>query len=401
MDLRFTPEENAFRDEVRAFMRDSVPEATRRKMVEGRRLAKADMVDWQRILKKKGWAVPHWPKEWGGTGWNSVKLYIYRDEMQQTPAPEPLPFGVNMVGPVIIAFGNEAQKKKYLPRIANLDDWWCQGFSEPGAGSDLASLKTSAKRDGDHYVVNGQKTWTTLAQHADWIFCLVRTDPAAKKQEGISFLLIDMKTPGITVRPIQTIDGGREVNEVFFDDVRVPAENLVGQENKGWDYAKFLLGNERTGIARIGISKARMRRLKELAALETIDGRPMIEDHDFRRKIAAVEVELKALEMTQLRVVAAERQGRDGKPDPASSILKIKGSEIQQAITELLLDVVGPYALPAPRPGEDAERWNEPPVGPDWAETIAPSYFNMRKVSIYGGTNEIQKNIIAKAILGL
>jgi alkylation response protein AidB-like acyl-CoA dehydrogenase len=299
---------------------------------------------------------------------------------------------------VIVAFGNDAQKRRFLPRIANLDDWWCQGFSEPGAGSDLASLKTTAKRDGDTYIVNGQKTWTTLAQYADWIFCLVRTDAAAKKQEGISFLLIDMNTPGITVRPIQTIDGGHEVNEVFFDDVRVPAENLVGQENKGWDYAKFLLGNERTGIARIGISKARLRRLKELAALQKLGDSPMLADPVFRRRIAAAEVELKALEMTQLRVVAAERQGRNGKPDPASSILKIKGSELQQAITELLLEVVGPYALPEQRP---QDRWNEPPVGPEWAETLAPSYFSMRKVSIYGGTNEIQKNIIAKAILGL
>jgi pimeloyl-CoA dehydrogenase large subunit len=400
MDLRFTPEETAFRDEVRAFMRDNAPDATRKKLVEGRRLAKNDLVDWQRLLNKKGWAVPHWPKEWGGTGWSPVQLYIFRDEMQQTPAPEPLAFGVNMVGPVIIAFGNDTQKKKYLPRIANLDDWWCQGFSEPGSGSDLASLKTTAKRDGDYYVINGQKTWTTLAQYADWIFCLVRTDPAAKKQEGISFLLIDMKTPGITVRPIQTIDGGHEVNEVFFDDVRVPAENLVGQENKGWDYAKFLLGNERTGIARIGISKARLRRLKEIAALQQLGDRPMLDDPAFRLKIAAVEIELKALEMTQLRVVAAERQGRNGKPDPASSILKIKGSELQQAITELLLEVVGPYALPEQRQME-GDRWNEPPVGPDWAETIAANYFNMRKVSIYGGTNEIQKNIIAKAILGL
>jgi pimeloyl-CoA dehydrogenase large subunit len=398
MDLRFTPEEIAFREEARAFMHANVPDATRRKLVEGRRLAKNDLVDWQRILNRKGWAVPHWPEEWGGTGWGAVKLYIYRDEMQQTPAPEPLQFGVNMVGPVIIAFGNDAQKQRFLPRIANLDDWWCQGFSEPGAGSDLASLKTTARRDGNHYIVNGQKTWTTLAQHADWIFCLVRTDPAAKKQEGISFLLIDMKSPGITVRPIQTIDGGHEVNEVFFDDVRVPIENLVGQENKGWDYAKFLLGNERTGIARVGISKARLRRLKELAALARIGGQPMIEDPAFRLKIAAVEVELKALEITQLRVVAAERQGRNGKPDPASSILKIKGSELQQTITELLLEVVGPYALPEQRPDD---RWNEPPVGPDWAETLAPNYFNMRKVSIYGGTNEIQKNIIAKAILGL
>jgi len=401
MDLRFTPEEIAFRDEARAFMRDRVPEATRRKMIEGRRLAKTDLVDWQRILNKQGWAVPHWPQQWGGTGWDPIRLYLFRDEMQQAPAPEPLAFGVSMVGPVIYTFGSEAQKTKFLPRIANLDDWWCQGFSEPGAGSDLASLKTTARRDGDYFIVNGQKTWTTLAQYADWIFCLVRTDPAVKKQEGISFLLIDMKTPGITVRPIQTIDGGHEVNEVFFDEVRVPAENLVGQENKGWDYAKFLLGNERTGIARIGISKARLRRLKELAALERVDGKPLLEDRTFRLKIAAIEVELKALEMTQLRVVAAARKGTNGRPDPASSILKIKGSELQQGITELLLEVVGPYALPDQRTREDSERWNEPPVGPEWAETLAPNYFNMRKVSIYGGTNEIQKNIIAKAILGL
>jgi pimeloyl-CoA dehydrogenase large subunit len=401
VDLRFTPEEVAFRDKVRAFMRTALPPAIRSKMVEGRRLVKDDLVNWQRILNAKGWAVPHWPTQWGGTGWSPVQIYLFRDEMQQAPAPEPLPFGTIMVGPVIIAFGNEAQKKRFLPRIANLDDWWCQGFSEPGAGSDLASLRTSARREGAHYIVNGQKTWTTLAQYADWIFCLVRTDPAARKQEGISFLLIDMKTPGITVRPIQTIDGGHEVNEVFFDDVKVPAENLIGEENKGWDYAKFLLGNERTGIARIGISKARIRRLKELAALEQSAGKPLLADERFRAKIAAVEVELKALEMTQLRVVAAERTRNGNRPDPASSILKIKGSEIQQTISELLLEVVGPYALPDQIPHDDSERWNEPAIGPDWAGALAPQYFNMRKTSIYGGSNEIQKNIIAKAILGL
>jgi pimeloyl-CoA dehydrogenase large subunit len=401
VDLRFTPEEVAFRDKVRAFMRTALPPAIRSKMVEGRRLVKDDLVNWQRILNAKGWAVPHWPTQWGGTGWSPVQIYLFRDEMQQAPAPEPLPFGTNMVGPVIIAFGNEAQKKRFLPRIANLDDWWCQGFSEPGAGSDLASLRTSARREGAHYIVNGQKTWTTLAQYADWIFCLVRTDPAARKQEGISFLLIDMKTPGITVRPIQTIDGGHEVNEVFFDDVKVPAENLIGEENKGWDYAKFLLGNERTGIARIGISKARIRRLKELAALEQSAGKPLLADERFRAKIAAVEVELKALEMTQLRVVAAERTRNGNRLDPASSILKIKGSEIQQTISELLLEVVGPYALPDQIPHDDSERWNEPAIGPDWAGALAPQYFNMRKTSIYGGSNEIQKNIIAKAILGL
>jgi alkylation response protein AidB-like acyl-CoA dehydrogenase len=298
-----------------------------------------------------------------------------------------------MVGPVLIAFGNERQKRHFLPRIANLDDWWCQGFSEPGAGSDLASLKTKAERKGDRYVVNGQKTWTTQAQHADWIFCLCRTDPAAKKQEGISFLLIDMKTKGITVRPIVTIDGGREVNEVFFDDVEVPLENRVGEENKGWTYAKFLLGNERTGIARVGLSKERIRRVKALAREVGL-----MDDARFREKVAAVEIELKALEMTQLRVVAAERNRKDKKPDPFSSILKIKGSEIQQATTELLLEVAGPYAMPFV---PEQEGRNEPPIGPDWAAPIAPTYFNWRKVSIYGGSNEIQKNIIAKAILGL
>ncbi len=398
MDLRFTPEEIAFRDEVRAFMRAALPEPIRRKMVEARRLEKQDIVTWQRILNARGWAVPHWPVAWGGTGWSPVKQYIFSEELQQAPAPDPLQFGVTMVGPVIIAFGSEAQKRRYLPRIANLDEWWCQGFSEPGAGSDLASLKTTARRDGETYIVNGQKTWTTTAQYADWIFCLVRTDPAVKKQQGISFLLIDMKMPGITVRPIQTIDGGHEVNEVFFDEVRVPLENRVGEENCGWDYAKFLLGNERTGIARVGTSKARIRRLKEIAALERIGDKPLLEDERFRMKIAAVEVELKSLEMTQLRVVAAERD-RNG-PDPASSILKIKGTEIQQTISELLLEAVGPYALPQ-ETHEESERWNEPAIGPDWAGPLAPHYFNWRKVSIYGGSNEIQKNIIAKAILGL
>jgi pimeloyl-CoA dehydrogenase large subunit len=400
MDLRFTDEEAAFREEVRAFFKSALPERLRRKMVDRHHPSKEDLVQWQQTLNAKGWAVPHWPVEWGGTGWDPVRQYIFQDELQQAPAPSPLPFNTSMVGPVIIAFGNEEQKRRFLPRIANLDDWWCQGFSEPGAGSDLASLKTTAKRDGGTYVVNGQKTWTTLAQHADWIFCLVRTDMAAKKQEGISFLLIDMKTPGITVRPIETIDGGREINEVFLDDVRVPVENLVGEENKGWDYAKFLLGNERVGIARVGVSKERIRRIKELAAIERVGDEPIIRNARFREKLAAVEVELKALEMTQLRVVAAERHREKGKPDPASSILKIKGSEIQQATTELLLEVVGPYALPY-QPEQEEEGWNEPPIGPEWAGAIAPTYFNWRKISIYGGSNEIQKQIIAKAILGL
>ena len=397
MDLAFTSEEIAFRKEVREFFKSELPDDIRQKLLKGLHSGKDDLVRWSRILNKKGWAVSHWPKEYGGTGWSPVQQYIFLDELQQAPAPAPLPFGVSMVGPVIYTFGNEKQKAQFLPRIANLDDWWCQGFSEPGAGSDLASLKTTAKRDGEHYVINGQKTWTTLGQHADWIFVLARTDGAVKKQEGISFILCDMKTPGITVRPIITIDGGDEVNEVFFDDVRVPLENLVGQENKGWDYAKFLLGNERVGIARVGASKERIRRIKELARAELDGQTPLIENMRFRERVASVEIELKALEVTQLRVVAAERKREKGKPDPASSILKIKGSEIQQAITELALEIAGPYALPY----QSHEQANEPPVGPDWASPIAPTYFNSRKISIYGGSNEIQKNIIAKAILGL
>ena len=395
MDLSFSKEELAFRDEVRTFFKESLPADIRQKLVEGRHTSKEDMVNWQRILNKKGWAVPHWPVEYGGTGWSSVQQYIFLEELQATPAPSPLPFGVNMVGPVIYTFGNEEQKKHYLPRIANLDDWWCQGFSEPGAGSDLASLKTTAKRKGDVYVINGQKTWTTLAQHADWIFCLCRTDPDAKKQSGISFILFDMKSRGVTVRPIQTIDGGFEVYEVFFDDVEVPVENLVGEENKGWDYAKFLLGNERTNIARVGMSKERLRRIRDLASKVESDGKPLIQDSRFREKLAATEIELKALELTQMRVVANERKNGKGKPDPASSILKIKGSEIQQTITELLLEITGPFALPY---ADEHDKSNEEA---SWATTVAPGYFNYRKVSIYGGSNEIQRNIITKAVLGL
>jgi pimeloyl-CoA dehydrogenase large subunit len=353
------------------------------------------MVTWWRILNKKGWGVSHWPKEYGGTGWTSVQHYIFNEELQSYPAPQPLAFGVSMVGPVIYTFGNEEQKKKYLPRIANVDDWWCQGFSEPGSGSDLASLKTKAERKGDKWIVNGQKTWTTLAQHADMIFCLCRTDPSAKKQTGISFIVFSMKSKGVTVRPIQTVDGGYEVNEVFFDDVEVPYENLIGEENKGWDYAKFLLGNERTGIARVGVSKERLRRIRDLASKVESGGRPVLEDSAFREKLAACEIELKALELTQLRVVADEGKHGKGKPNPASSVLKIKGSEIQQTTTELLMEVIGPFAAPY---DEHPDNSNE---AMDWTAQIAPTYFNNRKVSIYGGSNEIQRNIICKAVLGL
>lgn len=399
MDLRFTPEEIAFRDEVRTFFRSEIPAEIRKKVSEGRGMTREDYITSQRVLNAKGWAVPHWPREWGGQDWTAIQRYIFTEEMLLAAVPLPLQFNCYMVGPVIAAFGNQAQKEKHLAKIANLDEWWCQGFSEPGAGSDLASLKTKAVREGDHYIVNGQKTWTTLGQYADWIFCLVRTDPAAKKQAGISFILIDMKTPGITVRPIITLEGRHEVNEVFFDNVKVPVENLVGQENKGWDYAKFLLANERTGIARIGLSKERLARIKRLAR-EMPSGEGMVwDDRDFRERLADVEIELKALEITQMRVVAAQGKRDPNKPDPASSILKIKGSQLQQATTELLLEVAGPFALAAPiRSGDLTNDW---PFDYDWADAAAASYFNNRKVSIYGGSNEIQKNIIAKAVLGL
>ena len=398
MDLSFTPAELAFREEARRFFRSEIPEAIRQKVRDGVELTKEDIVTQHRILNARGWAVPNWPVAYGGQSWSPVELYLYQDEMQQACVPGPLAFNASMVGPVIAQFGSDATKQRFLAKTANLDIWWCQGFSEPGSGSDLASLRTKAERVGDKYIVNGQKTWTTLGQHADWIFCLVRTDPAAKKQEGISFLLIDMATKGITVRPIQLIDGGREVNEVFFDDVEVPVENLVGEENKGWDYAKFLLGNERTGIARVGQSKAQVARIKEIAKLEFAGGAPLSEDLRFQERIAEIEVQLKALEMTQLRVVAEERNQVKGKPNPASSILKLQGSVIQQALTEIVMDVVGPYVLPY-QWHEDGS--NEPMIGPDSAATAAPEYFNNRKVSIYGGSNEIQRNIVAKAILGL
>ena len=397
MDLRFTDEEQAFRQEVRAFIDVQLPAATRAHLAAGLGATKAMTVDWQRRLNARGWAVPHWAVAWGGQPWSAIKRFILSEEMQSAPAPAPLGFNVAMCGPVIIAFGTEAQKQRFLPRMANLDDWWCQGFSEPGAGSDLASLRCAARREGDAYVVNGQKTWTTSAQHANWIFLLVRTDPDnPKAQEGISFLLVDMQTPGITVRPIVTIDGGREVNEVFFDDVRVPLENLVGTENRGWDCAKFLLSNERTGQARVGASKERLRRLRSLAASAPGNGGgKLIDDLRFRTRLTEIEVQLKALEMTTLRVLADEnRQLKERKPNPASSVLKIRGTEIQQAISELYVMAAGPYGMAAGEAGETDAL-------PEWTALAQATYFNWRKQSIYGGSNEIQKNIMAKAFLGL
>ncbi|HTZ70063.1 MAG TPA: acyl-CoA dehydrogenase family protein [Acetobacteraceae bacterium] len=399
MDLGLTAEEQAFHDEVRAFLRDHLPEDLRRKVIERRHLGKADLVRWQRILNARGWATPAWPVEYGGQPWTPAQRYIFQEEMALGRAPEPSPFNVNMIGPVICKFGTAAQKQRFLPRIANLDDWWCQGFSEPGAGSDLASLKTRAVRHGDHYVVNGQKIWTTQAQHADWMFALVRTDPAAKPQRGISFLLIDMTTPGITVRSIETIDGEHDANEVFFDDAHVPAENLIGEENKGWDYAKALLGHERSGIARVGLSKERILRVKEITALLAEQGvLSPAEQARVARRRTELEVELKALEITQLRVVAADsRAGGSPGANSAASILKIKGTELQQALTEMVVELAGPEGLAMPQ----ADHGHNEPAADGWVEAAAPYYFNMRKVSIFGGSNEIHRNIVAKTVLGL
>ena len=398
MNLEFTPEEVEFRKEVRAFIEENYPKHLRG--VGAREdLSKEDMLAWHQILGEKGWSVPAWPEKYGGTGWTPTQKYIWSEENARMDTIMPLPFGVSMVGPVIYTFGSEEMKAKHLPGIREGKVWWCQGYSEPGAGSDLASVKTTAVRDGDHYVINGQKTWTTLAQHADWGFFLCRTDPtAAKPQEGISFILVDMNTPGIEVRPIITIEGGHEVNETWLTDVRVPVENLVGVENQGWTYAKFLLAHERSGIAGVARSKRGIEKLRQIASTELIDGEPLIGDTDFARKISQLEIDLTALEFTELRTLARESQGKG--PGPESSILKIKGTEIQQRLTELTLEAVGNYGAPYFR-GFPEDGSNEFQIGPDYSHYAAPAYFNMRKTSIYGGSNEIQRNIITKMILGL
>ncbi|UYP18976.1 acyl-CoA dehydrogenase family protein [Rhodococcus sp. Z13] len=389
MNLKLTEEERAFRDELRTFFTTEIPAEARAKVASGTPLGKDDYVATQRILNAAGLAVPNWPVEWGGRDWTPMQRNIWLSELQLASVPDPLPFNASMIGPVIAQFGSQEMKERFLPATANLDIWWCQGFSEPEAGSDLASLKTRAVRDGDHYIVNGQKTWTTLAQHADWIFCLVRTNPDAKKQAGISMLLFPMDTPGVTRRPIKLIDGSYEVNEVFFEDVRVPVENLVGEENTGWTQAKFLLGNERTGIARVSATKVKLARAKALAAETRLGSGSLLDDPIFAARLAELENELLALELTQLRVVASSA---DGKPNPASSLLKMRGSELQQAATELLVDIAGPDSLPAGETGIDS---------PEWAQLTTPTYLNNRKVTIYGGSNEVQRSIIASSILGL
>ncbi len=392
MDLNYSPEELAFRDEVRAWLQAHLPDDLGKKVSHYEELGKDDLIRWHKILAQKGWIAPEWPIEWGGKDWTVVQRYIFEEECGFAGCPPLIPFGLKMCAPVLLQFGTEEQQQRFLPRIYNGDDFWCQGYSEPGSGSDLASLKTSAVREGDSYLVNGQKIWTTMAQFADWIFCLVRTDSnTGKKQQGISFLLMDMKTPGITIRPLILMDGSHEVNEVFFDDVKVPAENLVHQEGDGWTVAKYLLGYERMNTGRIGVSKRELTYLKELASQQRKDGKPLIDDPRFRDRLSRLEVELMALEITNLRFLDQLRGGRA--PGAEVSLLKIKGTEIQQALTELMVEVMGPLAQPF-KP-IDATEFDQ------FAATLIPRYCNYRKTTIYAGSNEIQRNIIAKMSLGL
>lgn len=397
MQLEFSPEEIAFQQEVRSFIAENYPENLRSVQDEGHDLSKEDFLSWHRILAKKGWIAPAWPVEYGGTGWTATQRFIWSEELAAADCVGTMPFGLSMVGPVIYTFGTPDQKARFLPGILSGDDWWCQGYSEPGAGSDLASLRTKAVRDGDDYIVNGQKTWTTMAQHADWGFFLVRTDSDAKAQEGISFLLIDMKSPGVTVRPIITLGGEHEVNEVWLEDVRVPVNQRIYEENKGWTCAKFLLAHERTGIAAVARSKRGVEKIKQIARTEMDGDKPLLANAFFKRKISELEIDLTALEFTELRSLAGEAAGKG--PGPESSLLKIKGSEIQQRITELALEAVGHYGAPYFRGFGEGD--NEHPIGPDYAHRAAPTYFNTRKTTIYGGSNEIQRNIIAKMVLGI
>ncbi len=396
MDLNYSAGDLAFRDEVRAYLDANLPADLKQKVLNHKRMSKDDFVRWHKILAKKGWVAAGWPVQYGGTGWSATQRHIFEEECAYAGTPRIMPFGVAMVAPVIMAFGNQAQKDYYLPRILNCDDWWCQGYSEPGSGSDLASLKTRAERVGDDYIVNGQKTWTTLAQHADMIFCLVRTDTSVRKQEGISFLLIDMKTPGITVRPIIMLDEDHEVNEVFFDNVKVPVQNLIGEENKGWTYAKYLLGHERTNIAAVGYAKRELAFLKRVATEHLKNGKPLIDDPLYAAKVASLEIELMALEITVLRVISQD----SGRPGPEASLLKIKGTEIQQRLTELMVEALGPYSMPFDVAFMEGQTEHSV-MDDDDAAPLASYYFNYRKTSIYGGSNEIQKNIITQMILGL
>jgi alkylation response protein AidB-like acyl-CoA dehydrogenase len=396
MDLSYTDEERAFREEVRQFLTEKLPSELSEKVRRGQELSKDDHERWHAILNDQGWLATNWPKEFGGAAWNAVQRHIFEEEAAAHHAPRIVPFGLSMLAPVLQKFGSKEQQDYWLPRILSGEDWWCQGYSEPGAGSDLASLKTTAVKDGDHYIVNGQKTWTTLGQHANMIFCLVRTDKDVKQQEGISFLLIDMDTPGITVRPIILLDGGAEVNEVFFDNVKVPAENLVGEENKGWTYAKYLLTHERTNIAGVGFSQAGLQAVKRIAKSEMAGGRPLIENPHFAARVAQAEIDLMAMATTNLRIISKAAAGQA--PGVESSMLKVKGTIIRQEINDLARRAAGVYAMPFA--SEAVAGSNDALPDPNEAGPVAAQYFNNRKLSIFGGSNEIQRQIIAKTTLG-
>ena len=396
--MPFTAEDQTFREEVRSFLRDNLPQDIREKVLAGMEVGKDDYMRWHRILYKQGWVAPTWPKDYGGAGWNAKQKYIWDEETGLAGAPRLSPFGLTMIGPVLMAFGTEEQKK-HLPKILSGEELWCQGYSEPGSGSDLASLKTRAERRGDHYLINGQKIWTSLAHHADWIFCLVRTSQEAKKQDGISFMIFPMTTPGIEVRPLITINGLRHVNEVFLTDVKVPLDALVGEEGKGWTIAKYLLEHERTHTGSVGELKTQLRRVRDIAAREPDGfGRPLIEDEDFRRQLAQAEIDLLSVEQTSLRALAAF--SADRKAGTVSSLLKIRRTELQQRITELGVQAAGYYAMPFDL-GALKEGWNEEPIGAEYFNGLTPNYYFFRAASIYSGSNEIQRNIIAKQELRL
>ena len=393
MDLAFTPEEQAFREEVRTWVRANLPEDIAHKVRNDLHLTRDDMQRWAKILGKKGWLGYGWPKEFGGPGWTAIQKHLFEEECALACTPRIVPFGPVMVAPVIMAYGTPEQHKRFLPGIASGEVWWSQGYSEPGSGSDLASVKTRAERVGDKYIVNGQKTWTTLGQHGDWMFNLVRTSNEGKPQTGISFLLIDMKSPGVTVRPIKLLDGSHEVNEVFFDNVEVPADQLIGEENKGWTYAKHLLSHERTNIADVNRAKRELERVKRIAKDEGV-----WEDQRFRDQIALLEIDVIALEMMVLRVLSAMKSGKN--PLDIAGLLKIKGSEIQQRYAELMMLAAGPYSLPYVQEAMEAGYQGDFPGGVLGNAPLASSYFNMRKTTIYGGSNEVQRNIVAQTVLG-
>ncbi len=399
MDMSFTAEELAFRDEVRAWIKANLPAELKQKLIDGVVPNKEDIVGWHRKLNAKGWAVPHWPVEWGGQDWSATKRFILREELETAPAPLPNGMNVGLCGPVVAHFGTEEQKKRFLPRMANCDDWWCQGFSEPGSGSDLASLKTSARREGDHYIVNGSKMWTTNAQYADWIFCLVRTDPKAKKQEGISFLLFDMKSPGVSVRPVYTMEGGAEVNQCFFEDVKVPVDQLIGVRRTRAGTARNSCSatsapaRPASAPCASGCSTCASWRWPRSRTASRSSRIP-----SFRNRLLSLEVEAKAHEITTMRILDGDsRKERGDAPNPLSSLLKLRSSELRQELTHLYMEVAGPFAQ---RLALEAES-DEDAIGPDWAGVATGVYLNNRKVTIYGGTSEVQHNILAKAVLGL